>query len=210
MGTRPRHAERPRIDPQLLESVLRSPQFVRSQRMCRFLKLLAERANQGSPESLKETEIGVVVFDREVGYDPKVDSIVRTEANRLRRKLAEYYAGEGRPCEYRLYLPLGRYELELHPNLQPVNAVQPDVRPAPARPQRLLYVAVIVSGVMLAAVLLRLLAVRPAQVPVAKPLTYFPGRESQPAFSPDSSRVAYVWDGENNAVPAVYMQPLDS
>jgi Tol biopolymer transport system component len=210
MGTRPRHAERPRIDPQLLENVLSSPQFVRSQRMCRFLKLLAERANQGNPEPLKETEIGVVVFDREVGYDPKLDSIVRTEANRLRRKLSEYYAGEGRSCENRLHLPLGRYELEVHRNLQPLPAIQPEAPPAAARSQRLLYVAAVVVTVALTAVVLRLLAVRPAQVPVATPLTYFPGRESQPAFSPEGSRVAYVWDGENNAIPAVYVQGLNA
>ena len=45
--------------------------------MGRFLSLLVERANQRNPESLKETEIGNLVFDREIGYDPKIDSIVR-------------------------------------------------------------------------------------------------------------------------------------
>src|SRR5690242_10912881 len=101
MGSKPQHFFGPRIDPLLVRNILASPQFVRSQRMCRFLLLLVERANQAGAEQLKETEIGVLVFDREVGYDPKIDSIVRTEATRLRRKLSEYYAGEGRQSPYR-------------------------------------------------------------------------------------------------------------
>src|SRR5579885_2473858 len=103
MGSEPKKLVQPLIPQSHVERVLASPQFVRSQRMCRFLMLLVERANHSNAELLKETEIGVLVFDREVGYDPKVDSIVRTEATRLRRKLAEYYAGEGRNSPYRLH-----------------------------------------------------------------------------------------------------------
>ena len=47
-----------RIDEALIARILGSPGFVRSDRMCRFLRLLAERAGQG--ERVKETEIGVL------------------------------------------------------------------------------------------------------------------------------------------------------
>src|SRR5580704_6456062 len=131
MGSRPQKLGGPLIDAAHVAGILASPQFVRSARMCRLLTLLVERANQPGVESIKETEVGVLVFDREVGYDPKVDSIVRTEANRFRRKLSEFYAGPGRTNSYRIHLPLGHYELEVLPNAQPV-PVEP-VKPEPAR-----------------------------------------------------------------------------
>ena len=35
--------------------------------------------------------MGVEVFGKEASFDPRTDTIVRTEARRLRHKLAEYY-----------------------------------------------------------------------------------------------------------------------
>ena len=106
--------------------------------------LLVERANHRRAELLKETEIGVLVFDRQVGYDPKVDSIVRTEATRLRRKLSEYYAGEGRSSPYRLHLAPGRYVIEVLPNVQPVSVEAQGAEPPPRR-RSLLYLGVVVA-----------------------------------------------------------------
>ena len=40
--------------------------------------------------------MGREVFDRGADYDRGVDSIVRVEAQRLRRKLREYYQTHGR------------------------------------------------------------------------------------------------------------------
>jgi TolB-like protein len=54
-----------------------------------------ERALAGEGDKLKEYVIGVEVFDRNEQYDPRVDSIVRVEAGRLRGKIAEYYHVEG-------------------------------------------------------------------------------------------------------------------
>jgi hypothetical protein len=42
-------------------------------------------------------------------YDPKQDSIVRTEAGRLRARLAEYYAEQGRGEPVIFELPKGGY-----------------------------------------------------------------------------------------------------
>ena len=53
--------------------------------------------------------IGVLVFDRAPGYDPKIDSIVRVQARQLRAKLDEYYAGPGRADEIRFQIPKGSY-----------------------------------------------------------------------------------------------------
>jgi TolB-like protein len=71
------------------------------------LTFLVQEVLAGNP--LKESIIGVAVFGREPGYDPKQDSVVRTEARRLRAKLVEYYAGAGANDELVIELPKGSY-----------------------------------------------------------------------------------------------------
>jgi TolB-like protein len=77
--------------------------------MSRFLRFIVERTLAGDGERLKEYVIGIEVFDRDTSYDPRVDSIVRVEAARLRSKLAEYYAGDGKDDAVILTLPKGGY-----------------------------------------------------------------------------------------------------
>jgi TolB-like protein len=92
-----------------LDRLLASPGFANAGRMSRFLKFVVEQTLAGEGERLKEYVIGVEVFDRDADYDPRVDAIVRVEAARLRTKLAEYYAGEGRGDPVVLSLPKGGY-----------------------------------------------------------------------------------------------------
>jgi TolB-like protein len=63
--------------------------------MSRFLRYVVERTLAGEADRLKEYAIGVDVFDRREDYDPRVDSIVRVEAARLRTKVDEYYNQRG-------------------------------------------------------------------------------------------------------------------
>ncbi len=60
-------------------------------------------------EDLKESVIGMAVFNREAAYDPKSDPVVRVEARRLRTKIEEYYAGPGQLDAIRISLPKGSY-----------------------------------------------------------------------------------------------------
>ena len=92
-----------------LERVLASPGFLRNERMRRFLTFLAERHLEGSDNQLKESVIAVEVFGRKPDHDPSQDSIVRTEAGRLRARLAEYYVGEGKDDGIVIELPRGGY-----------------------------------------------------------------------------------------------------
>jgi TolB-like protein len=92
-----------------LKRVLSSPVFTSSGRLSRFLEFVVERTLAGDGERLKEYVIGIEVFDRDASYDPRLDSIVRVEAARLRAKLAEYYAGDGRADPIVLTLPKGGY-----------------------------------------------------------------------------------------------------
>ena len=78
-----------------LGRILDSNEFLRSDRLRRFLRFTVECVLSGETERIKEYTLGRDVFDRSVNFDPRVDSIVRVEARRLRRKLREYYRGEG-------------------------------------------------------------------------------------------------------------------
>ncbi|HYP07106.1 MAG TPA: protein kinase [Bryobacteraceae bacterium] len=42
------------------------------------------------------------------------------------------------------------------------------------------------------------------------PLTSFPGDETQPSFSPDGGRAAFVWGGENNDNSDIYVREMNS
>jgi TolB-like protein/Tfp pilus assembly protein PilF len=92
-----------------LTLVLQSPLFAQSDRLSRFLQFAVEHALSGTPDVLKEYVIGVEVYDRRPPYHPSQDSIVRTEARRLRSKLKEYYESEGKDDPIFIYFRPGSY-----------------------------------------------------------------------------------------------------
>ena len=92
-----------------LEKVLQSPAFAGNERLCRFLSFIIEQTLDGHGHELKEPVIGVEVFGRRPGYSPKDDSIVRTEARRLRARLSTYYSGIGAGDPVLIELPKGGY-----------------------------------------------------------------------------------------------------
>jgi hypothetical protein len=92
-----------------LDLILRSRAFIQSHRIRRFLQFVVEESLLGQPHRLKEYLIGLEVFDRREAFDPRVDSIVRVEARRLRYKLEEYYRTEGREDGVRVVLRKGSY-----------------------------------------------------------------------------------------------------
>jgi len=98
-----------------LERVLASSGFSRNQRLSRFLRFVVEQHLAGRDEELKESVIAVEVFGRSPDHNPKQDSIVRTEATRLRARLGEYYLGEGKDDPLAIELPKGRYVPVLRP-----------------------------------------------------------------------------------------------
>ena len=92
-----------------LDLILRSRAFIQSHRIRRFLQFVVEESLLGQPHRLKEYLIGLEVFDRREAFDPRVDSIVRVEARRLRYKIEEYYRTEGREDPVRIVLRKGSY-----------------------------------------------------------------------------------------------------
>ena len=93
-----------------LERLCGSATFRNSSRLCRFLRYTVESAMRGEGETLKEYVIGTDVYDRRHPYHPSQDSIVRTEAKRLRNKLKEYYETEGKEDEVLIYYRSGNYQ----------------------------------------------------------------------------------------------------
>src|SRR5580698_10401125 len=88
-------ASDPLIREQLVR-ILQSRVFALSTRLRRFLRFAVESTLEGRADSLKEYVIGTEVYDRKPPYEPSQDSIVRTEARRLRSKLTQYYESEGK------------------------------------------------------------------------------------------------------------------
>src|SRR5438270_3800845 len=92
-----------------LEQVLASAGFSSNERLARFLRFVVEEHLQGRDGDIKESVIAIEVFGRRPDHDPKQDSIVRTEAARLRARLREYYASEGKHDGWLIELPKGAY-----------------------------------------------------------------------------------------------------
>ncbi len=92
-----------------LARLLESPIFAQSERLGRFLRFAVEHAISGSEDGLKEYVIGTEVYDRKPPYHPSQDSIVRTEARRLRTKLKEYYESQGKDNPIFIYFRPGSY-----------------------------------------------------------------------------------------------------
>jgi hypothetical protein len=106
-----RHGESipPDLIREQLSRILESPVFSLSTRLCRFLRFVVETSLLGQAETLKEYVIGTEVYDRMPPYHPSQDSIVRTEARRLRSKLKEYYETEGTADPIFIYFRIGSY-----------------------------------------------------------------------------------------------------
>ena len=88
---------------------LRTQAFAGSGKLFGFLRFVIEEALEGRAATLKELVIGIALYGRGVDYDPRIDSTVRVEARRLRRKLDAYYAGPGRHDAVIVSIPIGGY-----------------------------------------------------------------------------------------------------
>lgn len=111
-----------------LERILASPGFASADRASRFLRYVVERTIAGEGDQLKEYVIGRDVFDRGDDYDPRVDSIVRVEAGRLRSRIDEYYSGPGQRDMVMIQLRRGSYAPAFEPRGPEAATPRPRVR----------------------------------------------------------------------------------
>jgi hypothetical protein len=92
-----------------LERVLSSSAFQGSKRCRDFLSFVVERTIEGRADDVKERVIAVEVFRRNPDFDLDHNSIVRVAAREVRKRLLQYYAGEGARAGIRMELPTGSY-----------------------------------------------------------------------------------------------------
>jgi TolB-like protein/Flp pilus assembly protein TadD len=112
----------------MLERVIASNTFRRSQRHRHFLEHVIRAGLAGQRDRLKEVIIGIEVFGRTLPiYDPRRDPIVRVEAGRIRDKLARFYDNEGAGEAFQIVIPIGNYM----PQFVRRRVVGDGARPAP-------------------------------------------------------------------------------
>ena len=136
--------------------MLASDGFANADRMSRFLRYVVERTLAGESDRLKEYAIGVDVFDRNEAYDPRIDSIVRVEAARLRSKVDEYYNRTGLDDPIIIRLRRGSYipAFEERPVAPPAESPIPERAAATAsrKPRWILTMGIAAGLVIVAAV----------------------------------------------------------
>jgi TolB-like protein/Tfp pilus assembly protein PilF len=93
---------------QAVDRIAGSVTFGRSEGAKRFLRYVVEKSLTEQSAAIKEYAIALEVFQRAT-YDPKVDSLVRVEASKLRGLLRKYYEGEGAAEGLRIEIPKGSY-----------------------------------------------------------------------------------------------------
>lgn len=92
-----------------LDCILADSRFATAGRNARFLRYVVEKTLAGAASEIKEIVIATDIYCRSTDYDPKVDSIVRVEATRLRSKLSSYYEQQGKDDPILITIPKGTY-----------------------------------------------------------------------------------------------------
>lgn len=190
-----------------LDRITASRSFVAAPRQARFLRFIVERTLAGHGDRLKEFAVGVEVFDRGAQFDPRVDSIVRVEASRLRTRLDDYYRGAGATDPVRISLGKGAYAPHF-------------ARPAPApaaigrRPHRLALVIAACAAALAVAAALLVGVQRDGSAPPAPPgahaiavLPFAPYARDEAALTfgeqlAESVSAELVRDGQLGVVPS--------
>ncbi len=91
-----------------LEAV--SAALVNSSRLHRLIAYIGEKYFKGETDKLHEYDIATEVLGRSKDtFNAGEDAIVRVEAHRLRKRLTEYYQGEGKDHAIHISIPHGAY-----------------------------------------------------------------------------------------------------
>ena len=92
-----------------LQRIVADSSFQSTPQLRALLTYLVETALTGQLEELKAAAIAKAVFKRDDSFDSQTDTIVRVEAGRLRRRLAQYYKDDGLNDPLVIDIPKGGY-----------------------------------------------------------------------------------------------------
>ena len=92
-----------------IKAVLASSTFAQRPQLANLLEYICERYFEGDADAIKEYSIATDVYHRSNSFDQAKDSIGRVEAFRLRRKLREFYEGEGANQPIEIVVATGHY-----------------------------------------------------------------------------------------------------
>ncbi|HEY4136542.1 MAG TPA: hypothetical protein VGO34_15155 [Alphaproteobacteria bacterium] len=111
--------------------IISSEEFLRSERLRRFLQFIVDELLAGRGHQIKAYTIALAVCDRDDQFDPGVDPIVRIEAGRLRRALQHYYLTDGSGDRFRIDVPKGGYRPVISELVPAVPSVADEPPPLP-------------------------------------------------------------------------------
>ena len=143
-----------------VDRIIAGQTFAHSDALASLLRYVVEKAASGHADEIKEYTIALEVFGRS-SYDAQIDSLVRVQAAKLRKRLATYYETEGRGEPVHIEIPKGSYV----PTFHEVLPVQP---PESGRRLRLGVTAGIVVAALIAIAAYRWL-VKPLPAPQPAP-----------------------------------------
>ncbi len=92
-----------------LGHVLASGIFAKAPRQAKLLGYICSEYFEGRTDQIKEYTLATEVLGRSADFDQNRDAIVRVEIHRLRKKLKEYYEGEGAGRSLEIVIDSGQY-----------------------------------------------------------------------------------------------------
>jgi len=92
-----------------LSRILNSAGFSNARLLQKFLEFVVSKSIEGNLDELNEYVIATEILGRKQDFDPASNTSVRTQAYRLRSKLKEYYATEGKSDPLVIEIPKGHH-----------------------------------------------------------------------------------------------------
>jgi tetratricopeptide (TPR) repeat protein len=138
-----------------LDKIIASSEPNISPRLQELLSYIVEESLAGRAGRIKGLTIAKAIYSVGENFDPEVNSIVRVEAGRLRRRLAEYYMTAGSDDPIIVDIPKGSYVPRFTRNPKTVEISKPaqnQPRPAVAKKYFWLISSVLITVIVLALV----------------------------------------------------------
>jgi hypothetical protein len=119
---------------ELARRIASSRTFAKSLQLQAFLLYVTRQAIAGRFDEIKEQAIGSQVLGRKADYDPAGDNIVRVRARQLRKKIEQYFSGDGENEKLILKMPTGSYVPVFEKHIPESAATLPEAKAVDVRP----------------------------------------------------------------------------